>query len=86
MEKNNNQSEVSRLLQQIEREYQGAQTALNAYAVTAPHAFITVRLEQIGRMHEHLQQIVGEGAIRLIAERLEALPETHHNGKAEAAT
>jgi hypothetical protein len=86
MEQNNNQSEVSRLLQQIEHEYQGAQTALNAYAVTAPHAFITARLEQIGRIHERLQQIVGEDAIRLVAERLEALPETYHNGKAETAT
>ena len=82
----NNQSEIGTLLQQIEQEYQGAQTALNAYAVTAPHAFITARLEQIGRMHECLQQIVGEDAIRLIAERLEALPETYHNGKAETAT
>lgn len=68
-------SEVSTLLQQIEYEYQAAQTALDDYTVTAPHAFITAHLEQISQIHEQLQQIAGQDAIRLIAERLEALPE-----------
>jgi hypothetical protein len=75
MEQNSNQSEVSRLLQQIEQEYQAAHTALDAYTVTAQHAFITARLENMSRIHDHLQQMVGADAIRLIAERLEALPE-----------
>jgi RPA family protein len=75
MEQNRNQSEVSRLLQQIEQEYQAAQAALNGYAMTAQHAFITTRLENMSRIHDHLQQIVGVDAIKLIAERIEALSE-----------
>lgn len=75
MEQITNQSDVSRLLQQIEREYQAAQAALHGYAVTASHEFITARLEQMSRIHDHLQQMVGADAIKLIAERLEALPE-----------
>lgn len=80
------QSEIGAVLRQIEHEYQAAQTALHSYAVTSPHAFITARLERMGRLHEHLEQIVGADAIRLIAERLEALPEVHENGKVERAT
>ncbi len=71
----NNQSEIGVLLQQIEQEYQAAQAAIHGYAVTSSHEFITVRLENMSRIHDHLQQIVGNDAIKLIAERLEALPE-----------
>jgi hypothetical protein len=75
MEQNTSQSDVSRLLQQIEQEYQAAQAALHGYAMTAQHAFITARLEHMGRLHDHLEQMVGADAIRLIAERLEELLE-----------
>lgn len=81
-----NQSEISALLRQIEREYQAAQAALHCYTVTSPHAFITARLEQMGRLHENLEQIVGKDAIGLIAERLEAQSEVDKNGKAESVT
>jgi hypothetical protein len=69
------QSEVARLLAQIEAEYLAAQRGLSGLAVTARHTAITARLENMGRLHTHLQEIVGEDAIRLIAERLETLPE-----------
>lgn len=70
-----NQSEVRRLLQRIEQEYQAAQAALNGYAVTARHDFITARLENMGRARDRLQQLVGDKATRLMAECIEALPD-----------
>lgn len=70
-----NQSEVRRLLQQIEQEYQSAQAALTGYAITAQHEFITARLENLSRAHNHLQQLVGADATRLMIECIEALPE-----------
>jgi hypothetical protein len=69
------QSEVARLLAQIEAEYLAAQRGLSGLAATAKHAAITARMEQMGRLHKNLREIVGEEAIRLIAERLETLPE-----------
>lgn len=71
----NNQSEVHRLLEQIEQEYQSACSALDGYTPTARHTFITARMERMGKVHAELQQMVGEHAIRLIAERLETLSE-----------
>jgi hypothetical protein len=67
-------SEVARLLAQIEAEYLAAQRGLTGFAESAKHAAITARMEKIGKLHEHLQEIVGEDAIRLIAERIENLP------------
>lgn len=69
-----NQSEMRRLLQCIEQEYQAAQAALTGYAVTARHDFITARLENMGRARDHLQQLVGDDATRLMIECIEALP------------
>lgn len=69
-----NQSEVRRLLQQIEQEYQSAQAALTGYAVTARHAFITARLENMSQAHHHLHQLVGADATKLMIECIEALP------------
>ena len=75
MEQTGSQSDVSHLLEQIEREYQAAQAAFSGYAVTARHAFINARLEHMGQVHDQLQQLIGADAIKLIAERLETLPE-----------
>jgi hypothetical protein len=77
----NNQSEIRMLLQQVEQEYQAAQAALHGYAITSSHEFITARLENMGRLHEHLEQMVGADAIRLIAECLEVQPETKQSRK-----
>jgi hypothetical protein len=70
-----NPSEVARLLAQIEAEYLAAQRGLTGFAEGAKHAAITARMEKIGKLHEHLQEIVGEDAIKLIVERIENLPE-----------
>ena len=74
MERASNQSEIARLLKQIETEYIAAAQGLSGFAATATHEAITARMENLGRLHEDLQAIVGEEAIRLIAEHLETIP------------
>lgn len=74
MEQKPNHSEVARLLQQIEAEYLAATRGMSGFAESAKHATITARMEHLGRLHERLQNIVGEDATRLMAERLETIP------------
>ena len=65
-------SEVARILGQIREEYDSAVRGVSGLASgTARHAFITARMEHMGRLHEELKKIVGESAIVLIAEQLE---------------
>ncbi len=65
-------SEVARLMQQIEREYEAAMRGLTGLAITAPHEFITARMERIAECHEELQALVGEpAAIQVVAQALE---------------
>ena len=68
-----NKSEVARVLEQIELEFQAAQRGLYGLAVgTAKHQFITNKMEQMGKLHEKLQTMVGEEqAVKLLAETLE---------------
>lgn len=75
MEKASNQSEVARILQQIETEYIAAQRGLIGIAQSARHAAINARMEHMGLLHKDLCAIVGDDAIRLIAERLEVIPD-----------
>lgn len=64
-----NQSEVARLLEQINEEYEAAQRGMSGFAYgSAKHDFITARMENVGRLHTELQAIVGEEAIALVAE------------------
>lgn len=74
MERAINQSEVARILAQIESEYVAARRGLTGFAESAKHAAITARMEHMGLLHQDLQAIVGNDAIRLIAERLEIVP------------
>ncbi len=74
MEQPNNVSEVAQLLDRIESEYIAAMRGMSGLAVTARHEAITARMENLGRLHESLHAIVGEDAIRLMAERLENIP------------
>ena len=56
-----NQSEVARLLRQIELEYEAAQRALTGLASGASrHKFITAKMERMGECHAELKQLVGE--------------------------
>jgi hypothetical protein len=60
------QSEVARLMQQIALEYQAAQRALESVAMTAQHAFITKRMENMSSMRDELAMHVGEVAATMM--------------------
>ena len=64
-----NQSEVARLLAQIDMEYEAAQNGLTGLASgISSHQFITARTERISDLHSLLQTMVGESATALVAE------------------
>jgi hypothetical protein len=66
------QSEVSRLLTQINDEYEAAQRGLYGLSCgSSRHDFITARLEHMGQLHNELRELVGDDAIALIAEELD---------------
>ena len=75
MERTSNPSEVARLLGQIETEYLAARQGMSGFAETAKHAAISARMERMGKIHENLRALVGDDAIKLIAERLENIHE-----------
>jgi hypothetical protein len=60
------QSEVARLMQQMALEYQAAQRALESVAMTAQHAFITKRMENMSSIRDELAQHVGEDAATMM--------------------
>ncbi|MBA2678889.1 MAG: hypothetical protein H0U76_10920 [Ktedonobacteraceae bacterium] len=64
-----NKSEVARLLQQIQEEYEAAQRGLLGLAEgKARHEFISKRFENMSNTHERLKELVGpDGAIALVA-------------------
>jgi len=66
------QSEVARLKEQIQREYDAAQQALSGLASgTARHAFITAKMENVYCAHEQLITLVGpEEATVILAHTL----------------
>ena len=68
---NEQRSEVARLLSQISAEYEAAQNGMTGLAYgSAKHDFITVRMENMGKIHTQLQDIVGDVAIAMIADQL----------------
>ncbi|HLJ36498.1 MAG TPA: hypothetical protein VKU38_22765 [Ktedonobacteraceae bacterium] len=69
MSESESKSEVARLRRQIEEEYAAAQRGLCGFAVTAQHAFITARMENVWLFREQLVPLVGEDeATRLMCE------------------
>jgi hypothetical protein len=66
-------SEVGRILAQIQAEYQSGMLGLSGLASgTARHDFITTRMEQMGRLHNELRELVGEeSAIAMVVHTLE---------------
>jgi hypothetical protein len=62
-------SEVARIREQIQAEYQAAQQGLSGLASgTARHDFITARTEHLGILHERLAELVGpDEAIAIVA-------------------
>lgn len=77
-------SELARLRQQIALEYEAAERALHSPTITAPHAFITQRME---RVWEHLQaaeRVVGkEGMKQVLADLFAAPPAATTRGTNE---
>jgi hypothetical protein len=62
-------SAVARLRQQIALEYEAAERALSAPAITARHEFITKRMEAMWSHFQALEQVVGtDEAKKLINE------------------
>jgi hypothetical protein len=69
-------SEVKHLLMQISNEYEAAQRGLIGFAAgSSRHAFITSRLERVGQLHTELRKLVGDDAMPMIAEQLNAIPD-----------
>lgn len=68
-----NQSEVARLLNQIDQEYQAASLGLSGLAQgTSMHEFINARMEKIEDIREKLVDLVGEEqAGRLVVKQME---------------
>ena len=69
-----NQSEVRRLLEQIDAEYAAAKRGLNGLAQgVSQHDFITRRMERMSELHSELSEVVGsrEEAMRLLVEHQE---------------
>lgn len=60
-------SEVANLRQQIDLEYQAMQNAMTGFAEgTARHAFITARLNGVGRHRQALALLIGEEAAGML--------------------
>jgi hypothetical protein len=67
------QSEVARLLTEIQEEYNSARLGLSGLAQgTSQHLFITRRMENIGKLHQNLGALVGgeDEAMAMICEHL----------------
>ncbi len=78
-----NQSEVARLMHQIQMEHEAAQRALYGLAQgTAQHEFITARMENIGRCGEQLKHVVGDAAegARLLIVALDGVQPSRSTG------
>ena len=61
-------SEVARLLAQIDREYEAAQLGLSGLSYgTSQHQFISSITERIGMLHSQLHDLVGDESIALIS-------------------
>jgi hypothetical protein len=73
-------SEVARILAQIAQEYEAGKSGLQGLAQgTARHSFITARLENMAKLHNELEKLVGEQAIGLVAARLEQLGDANNS-------
>ena len=73
MPPNRTESEMRRLLETIDREYQAAQLGLSGLALgTSLHEFIHARMEKIEDAREKLVDLLGEDeAAKLIVTQLE---------------
>lgn len=69
---NGQRSEVARILGQIREEYEAAMRGLSGTAQgTTRHAFITTRMENMGKLQTQLDELIGDNAIALVVTCLE---------------
>jgi cytochrome c551/c552 len=65
------ESEVARLRREIADQYIAAKLALEGFAVTARHDFITAKMQNIAACHQELVKLVGEQeATKVIADTI----------------
>jgi hypothetical protein len=70
------ESEVARIRETIAKEYMAAKWGLTGLAEGTPkHAFIKTRMERIEEGRKALEAYVGDQAMSLIVETIEAIPE-----------
>ena len=74
-----NKSEVTRILAQIEQEYEAGHSGLYGLVQgTARHSFITARMENMAKLQNELEKLVGDReAIGLVAQRLDLVDGTN---------
>lgn len=67
-----NRSEVARILSDIAAEYEAGMNGLSGLAQGhSRHSFITARMENMGKLQEELEKLVGDSAGQLVATRLD---------------
>ena len=65
------ESEVARLRREIVLSYQACLSVFESPSITAPHAFITAKMEKIAECQERLVDIVGaDAATRITTEAM----------------
>ena len=70
--KHEQNSEVARLLAQIDSEYEAARQGLSGLAQgSSQHRFITKRMEKLAELHFQLRDLVGDEVMRKITCELE---------------
>lgn len=67
-----NKSEVARILAQIAQEYEAGHNGLHGLAQgTARHSFITARMENMAKLQQELEKLVGDQAIEMVVMKLD---------------
>lgn len=73
-----NKSEVARILSQIVQEYEAGHNGLYGMSQgPTRHSFIRTRMENMMKLQNELEKLVGNQATGLIAQRLDLVDETN---------
>jgi hypothetical protein len=68
-------SEVARILEQIRLEYEAGMNGLSGLTQGGSrHSFITARMENMGKLQEELEKLIGDDATVLVVNALEGMP------------
>lgn len=67
-----NKSEIARILAQIAQEYEVARDGLYGVAQgTTKHSFITARMENMAKLQNEMEKLVGDQAMGLVVQQLD---------------